>query len=199
MRYSQFGQDEWVLKTIPDGKYFVDIGAGDGIRFSNTFALERAGWKGICVEPHLAQYRKLRQNRRCHRCRYAVAARSNTMVPFWEGLGGLNGLSGIVGYFQDDHRRNPSKGRIVARKTISLVDLLKKFGAPEAIDYLSIDTENSEYMILKAFDFSYTFKSITIEHNNLEKKREATKRLLESHGYKRVGILEVDDLYLYDH
>ena len=39
-------------------------------------------------------------------------------------------------------------------KTISLEDLLVKYNAPNIIDYLSIDTEGSEYEILSKLDLS---------------------------------------------
>src|ERR1035437_4573352 len=58
------------------------------------------------------------------------------------------------------------KGRKYNVNTISLVDLLDKYNAPRVIDYLSIDTEGSEFEILKSFDFNkYQFKAITCEHN----------------------------------
>jgi hypothetical protein len=51
-------------------------------------------------------------------------------------------------------------------KTISLNDLLKSFDAPTVIDYLSIDTEGSEFLILSNLDFSkWKFHIITVEHN----------------------------------
>lgn len=83
-------------------------------------------------------------------------------------------------------------------KTISLLDLLAKFDAPREMDYLSIDTEGSEFEILKAFDFDrYSFKVITCEHN-FTPMRESIYELLSSKGYER--MLEpqsnVDDWYV---
>ena len=69
--------------------------------------------------------------------------------------------------------------------TITLEDLLKEYKAPNEIDYLSIDTEGSEYDILKNFRFNnYFFKVITVEHNNTKNKL-LIDQLLEKNGYKK--------------
>ena len=52
------------------------------------------------------------------------------------------------------------------------------------IEYLSLDTEGSEYEILREHDFNkYKFGYICIEHNKIEKNRKAIRELLESKGY----------------
>jgi hypothetical protein len=82
--------------------------------------------------------------------------------------------------------------------TVSLNDLLAYHDAPRAIDYLSIDTEGSEFPILAEFDFaSYEVSVLTVEHN-YGPNREKTKALLESHGYVRKWeeISNVDDWYV---
>lgn len=63
MFYSQAGQDKWVLEKIGSRGFFVDVGAYDGIESSNTYALELAGWKGICIEPNPEAFAKLENNR----------------------------------------------------------------------------------------------------------------------------------------
>ena len=77
-------------------------------------------------------------------------------------------------------------------------DLLEKYNAPKYIDYLSIDTEGSEYEILKNFDFEkYVFKIITIEHNYTS-MRDKIFTLLTSKGYKRKyeNLSQFDDWYV---
>lgn len=55
-------------------------------------------------------------------------------------------------------------------QTISLDDLLIKYNVPKIIDYLSIDTEGSEFDILNNFNFkNYQFRVITCEHNFTKK------------------------------
>jgi hypothetical protein len=67
--------------------------------------------------------------------------------------------------------------------TISLIDPLSEYGAPHEIDYLSIDTEGSEYEILEAFDFEkFHIKIITCEHNYTT-NRENIYSLLAKNGY----------------
>jgi hypothetical protein len=73
-------------------------------------------------------------------------------------------------------------------RTISLNDLLQKHNAPAEIDYLSIDTEGSEFEILNAFDFSkHRVKVITCEHNYTE-MREKIFKLLTENGYSRIYV-----------
>jgi len=73
--YSQEGQDSIILqffkaKGIENGKY-LDVGALDGLRFSNTALLEQSGWTGICVEMHPSYFDMLTENRPnsvCYSC-----------------------------------------------------------------------------------------------------------------------------------
>ena len=65
-------------------------------------------------------------------------------------------------------------------------DLLKENNAPTEIDYISIDTEGSEYEILKNFDFQrYSFKVLTVEHNNTINKTLIDELLIKN-GYKKL-------------
>jgi hypothetical protein len=76
--------------------------------------------------------------------------------------------------------------------------LLDKYKAPRCIDYLSIDTEGSEYEILSNFDFErYQFRAITCEHN-FQPAREKIYSLLTGKGYTRKfdKLSKFDDWYL---
>ena len=68
MFYSQAGQDQWILEKTNSKRrgYFVDIGAYDGINYSNTLYLEKnLNWSGICIEPDVKTYESLIINRNC--------------------------------------------------------------------------------------------------------------------------------------
>lgn len=80
---------------------------------------------------------------------------------------------------------------------MSLNDLLKTHNAPADIDFLSIDTEGSEFEILAALDFTrYRFKVIVCEHNYTP-NREKIHSLLVSKGYVRkyTNVSQFDDWY----
>jgi hypothetical protein len=95
-------------------------------------------------------------------------------------------LSTIDSYSSlDSWATTRTQGKKYPVQTISMNDLLSKYDAPTSIDYLSIDTEGSEYEILRALDFHrYSFKVITCEHNDTV-SRENIYKLLTSKGYKR--------------
>ena len=75
--YGQYGQDS-IMKQFFDRKninkgVFVDIGASEGKRLSNTLLLEENGWTGICVEAHPSYFDVLKANRPNSIC-YSAAA-----------------------------------------------------------------------------------------------------------------------------
>ena len=57
----------------------------------------------------------------------------------------LSGLEKTAG--QDGHTGNRKNARRVEVETISLYDLLQAYNAPKVIDYMSVDTEGSEFDI----------------------------------------------------
>jgi len=77
--------------------------------------------------------------------------------------------------------------------------MLNKYNAPKIIDFLSIDTEGSEFKILKNFNFeAYKFRVICIEHNYISKIRKEISMLLKKNGYQQVfyGLSDQDDFFV---
>ena len=183
---SQLGQDRWVLEFLkykPKG-YFIDIGAADGIEISNTYILEKKyDWEGICIEPS-RQFDTLRKNRNCICDNRVVFSHDNKEITFVEDHkhGDHNWFSGI----SETIDRHKIDGVASKKTTISLDTLLKEHEAPRDIDYMTIDTEGSEYNIIETFPFDkWRIKLITIEHNNIRNKRNQIFKLLSKYGYTR--------------
>ena len=169
---AQLFQDIFVLQQLDfkrDG-YFVEIGVGDGQFLSNTFLLEKEfGWNGILAEPNRAFAARIRVNRGAVLDERAVYSKSGQMLEFLADPKSRE-LS-TLRCFKDEDGRSRS-GDVYAVETVSINDLLSQHCAPRTIDYLSIDTEGSEFEIIEHLDFKKFRPSIaTIEHNGVEKKR----------------------------
>ena len=198
MSYSQIGQD---LKVVDfynkkENGFFVEIGAADGIEYSNTYLLEtKYNWKGVCCEPLPAFFEKLIINRpNSYWCNGALYNQSGLYVDFDIPYNDLcSGISQNI----NAHKEYVEKSKqIITVKTITLLDLLDRINAPLFIEYLSLDTEGSEYEILKNFDFSkYIFGLIHVEHNYVEPQRTHIRELLLSNGYIYIGPNDYDDMY----
>ena len=198
---SQLRQELFVLAMLGFKRegFFVEFGATDGVTLSNTNLLEkRYGWSGILAEPARRWHDLLRRNRHCHIETRCVWRESNARLAFRETE--LAELSTIEDYSgRDMHRVERKDGGTYMVETISLLDLLREYQAPRVIDYLSIDTEGSEFDILKDFDFAaYQFRVITCEHN-FTSTREKIHQVLAKNGYRRKHeeLSSFDDWYVW--
>jgi len=197
---SQLRQDLLVL-CLEDFKrngFFVEFGATNGVDLSNTYLLETEfGWNGILAEPAVCWQSELKLNRKANIEEKCVWSSSGNFLEFHQTP---NAELSTVSLFQhtDLHKAERINGNKYIVETISINDLLSKYNAPRCIDYLSIDTEGSEFEILDSLDFKkYSFSVITCEHN-FTSQRERIHGLLESHGYSRIlsEISQFDDWYV---
>lgn len=83
--YSQSGEDLLVAKLFTGcaGKY-LDIGAGNPIHLSNTYALYRQGWSGILIDPLSANRTLSRVFRPRDTFIQALASNSDDPLTFFE-------------------------------------------------------------------------------------------------------------------
>lgn len=197
---SQLGQDILALSVSGLDKpgYFVEFGAADGVALSNSHILEKHfGWSGVLCEPSKSWHQALRKNRNCTIDTRCVYSSSGQKISFSENY--LGELSAISEYAEPNShgllKRTTSSYEV---ETISLQDLLLAHGAPKYIEFLSIDTEGSEFEILRNFDFqNYRFGAICVEHNFAD-TREKINQLLVANGYLQVhpDLSDFDDWYI---
>jgi FkbM family methyltransferase len=197
---SQLGQDILALSVVGLERpgFFVEFGAADGVALSNSHILEKHfGWSGILCEPSKSWHQALRKNRKCTIDTRCVYSASGQKINFSENY--LGELSAITEYVEPNShgllKRTTSSYEV---ETISLQDLLVSHGAPKYIEFLSIDTEGSEFEILKNFDFqSYRFGAICVEHNFAD-TREKINSLLLANGYQQghADLSGFDDWYI---
>lgn len=188
---AQLGQDLFVLSELGFKKngFFVEFGATNGVDLSNTYLMEKKfEWNGILAEPAKIWHSELKLNRSSSIELDCVWKTTGDILLFNEVNDDFHSgeLSTIDSFSNSDkHTKERKFANKYEVKTISLSDMLKKHNAPKIIDYLSIDTEGSEFVILNNFDFNeYDIKIITCEHNNTP-MREKIFALLSANGYVR--------------
>jgi FkbM family methyltransferase len=183
MFMSQFNQDKNVLEVYnyKQNGFFVEIGAYDGIESSNTYVLEKKyNWSGLCVECNPKYYKILCNTRNCFKSDNAVYNINGKILPFYDS-------GGYAGLIETNNHKHIINDPVINVITKTLTSLLDEINAPSFIEYLSLDTEGSEFEILKSHDFNkYKFGYICVEHNSIIKNRLDIKELLENNGYKFV-------------
>jgi hypothetical protein len=173
--FSQVHQDEIVMDILgPDG-YFIDLAANDAKEFSNTLALEGHGWNGLCVEPNHAYWYGL-SHRKCTVVGALVGDQIERVNVSFRGTFG--GIVGLMNNQIADRLKIP-RAQTEARFTAPLPEVFERFHVPKVVDYMSLDVEGAEYLIMKHFPFDqYQMKLMTVERPN-----EELKNLLAQHGY----------------
>lgn len=192
-------QDVFVLSVLGHrrGGFFVEVGAANGVQFSNTHLLEkRYGWTGILVEPATAWHEKIRAHRTAKLDTRCAWSRSGLMIPFCQFPDANLSTVAERAETQGKTWHTTPKERYEV-ETASLADILRD--APPVVDYLSVDTEGSELEVLGAYDFSHHFRVITCEHNYHLEPRARIHDILTPHGYLRVCEQQsgYDDWYIH--
>lgn len=192
---SQLLQDAFAAFIIRDkySKTFLEFGATDGISLSNSHMLEsHFGWTGILAEPSPQWHYELKKNRpNTEILTECIWKSSGEKLDFFvSDIGVLSTLSDFkesdISSMPGNTERRVKNGKTIKVDTISINDVMEKNFNGQAPSYISIDTEGSEYEILKSFDFEkYQPVVFTIEHNftNLQDKID---NLMISKGYVRV-------------
>lgn len=203
--YSQYLQDYFIdvfcLKKKQNG-FFIDIGAYDGITFSNTLFFERErAWKGICVEPIKSAYDKLVSVRSCQ-CINGCISSEDGIVQFRHVEGPSEMLSGIDNNYDPRHIDRISKevqelGGNISRtevKSYNLNSIIRENHINE-IDFLSIDVEGSELSIIKTINFDLVKINFLAIENNY--RTPEFRNILCKKGYSSLGYLCSDEIFIY--
>jgi FkbM family methyltransferase len=194
--HAQWSQDYYADKLFfkgASGGVFVDVGANEGVGCNNSYYFEsKLGWKGICVEPIPKMYELLRASRKCL-CFQACAYDKAEVVEF-NYVEGLD-LSGIVKEYDPRHI-----DRIQAEKVnynLPQPDVkLQVMAMPlqwfveaagfKTIDFLSIDTEGSEFSVLKGLNFEKTHVNVICFEDNYSDKTGPIIEYLLRKGFQVV-------------
>lgn len=161
--YAQHGEDKLVEQLLPNGvNSFIDIGANDGVLFSNTYKFAKNGALGLCVEPSPSAYKKLLLNHLFNKrvsCINSAISNANGKVLLQED-GYESTLSKIVSERKDGSFNIPC---------IKFDELLKSYPNFINVDLVSIDVEGHEIEVLQGLtNQNFNSKIIIIESDKLE-------------------------------
>ena len=201
--YSQLGQDKFVDEylQLKENGVFIEIGAHDGRCCSNTLFFEESrNWKGICIEPGPLEFQKLTENRKSININACVSDYDGeSEFTYIEGYSMM--LSGLSESYNSSHESritnevNHYGGNINRMKmpVYKLQTILEKHNILD-IDYCSIDTEGSEFNIIKSIDFDkVNIKIFSIENNYNDTQ---IKDYLETKGYILYKKIQWDDIFI---
>lgn len=194
MKYSQNDEQNVILKYFGSHKgAFLDIGANDGVTLSNTYALFKLGWHGVCVEASPAAFGRLLttyagvnpQNILC--LNYAIGGYDGEILLHESGeLLGKGDVALVSSTKTEETKRWTSLNmpfKDVLVPMWSFKTLLKKL--KRTFDFISLDIEGMELEVLPQIDLKLLgTKLICVEFNGKEK--EKYDRIIIRQGFKLI-------------
>lgn len=167
--YSQQGEQAIILNYFKEFKgTFLDIGANDGVIFSNSHAIAMEGWGGVCVEPNKGAFERLQKtytNNKIQCLNYCIG-NENKDVDFFISDDSL--ISSVKESETEKWVKNCGIKFIkTTSQMITFASLLEK-SEYKIFDFITIDVEGLDYDILSQIDLTNT-KMICVEVNEREK------------------------------
>ena len=186
---SQYGEDI-LLWNFFDHKregFYVEVGAYDGVGFSNTYFFEAVGWTGLLIEPVPELYRACLSSRPYSRVINTVVGKGENgqQVEFSvaEGNGGVGTLS-FFGENPQQVKRIHKEGGVVRTIEVPLVSLNRLLEDHRGeIDFISIDVEGKELDVLQGFDLQRFRPRVLVIEDNSNGSDTGVKDWLELHDY----------------
>lgn len=156
------------------GGRFVELGALDGLTGSNTYALEKClNWTGLLIEANPESYAKLQvSGRSAVRVHSAVCRRPGYVNVTAHG-GVFAGMPSEMSaaYIRSWGRHIPQRDAVVEVPCRSLTSLMQDNGLPSGAEFLSLDVQGAEELVLRAVDPA-VFKVIMVEMDGFDKAKE---------------------------
>lgn len=193
--YSQYEEQLHITKFFGTQiGTFLDVGAADGITFSNAYNLLLNGWSGVSVEPESQTFRALKNNYRRFGDRseqlIAVLDTYEHFVTFYEN-GQLSSISQDHMDRWEQHRiENNAKWDPVTHYAITLDKVLTNY-IDKQFKFISIDTEGKNLDLVRTTNWNLAehCELICIEH---DQDQESIAACMVPYGFKEYALTPVN-------
>jgi len=194
--FSQSGEDLDLYNAFfcnRTGGTFVELGALDGVKFSNTkFFEDSLGWSGVLIEgnPHSAELVKQnRPNSKNSIFAEGVCPAGQSSMKFV--VGGQPETSGnpdtMSDQFKDHWHAGPRRGHTIEVPCRSLDVQLKEYiqrSGADHIDFFSLDVEGGELAVLQTFSFEVPVHCWIVELDGSDpEKDEGVRKIFRERKY----------------
>lgn len=201
--YSQEGEDLFMEKVLKKKKgFYIDVGANDPDRFSNTKLFYRKGWNGINIEPDETLFQVLVKRRKRDINVNVGIGEEKSNISFYKFIPHT-----LSTFSQEEASKYQEQGfQLVESKKVDvekLVDVLSKhLPHGTAIDFMSIDTEGFDMHVLRSNNWErfrprlICIESVTHTVDGKDNKKEDDHEVyLRDMGYVRIFHNGLNSIY----
>ena len=167
---------------------FVEVGAYDGLTFSNSSGLADAGWHGLYIEPQPGNLSLCRNRHQANpNLRFENCAIGRTAGQ------GFVADAGALSVVSTAASPGPT-GDAIPIEIVRLETLLRKHAVPRAFELLIVDVEGGEEAVFDSFDLGVwrpglliaELGDIAVDACDPAAPRTRTHRKIVDHGYSVV-------------
>jgi FkbM family methyltransferase len=198
---SQHGEDEFIAGLIPHDceRLFVDVGANDGISWSNSYNFAEAGFRLLLVEPMPLYAARCALNHRANPNvfvePYAISRDLGTAT-FYVNLDTEHDLLAMRSSLVREVIPSEAVTEVLV-PTAPLSFLLDKHKAPGRYAVLSVDAEGLDLQVLETADLDRRRPHVICVENGLDDR--PIRSFLASKDYRLLTKLgEVNDIFVDD-
>ena len=184
--FSQNEEDILIDNLLGNKKsgFYVDVGAYNPTRLSNTKRFYLRGWTGINIEPDPHKIKRFYRSRpRDINLNLGVANKTGKLTYFKFEPETLSTFSKSTAKNYEKQRfKLVDTSKI---KVLKLADILESYSKDKDIDFVSIDVEGCDYEVLKSNSWN-KFKPQLICVEADEEAEKAIQKFLSKVGYEKV-------------
>ena len=199
--YSQLGEDLFIFRNFinqkRDDRIFVELGACDGVIYSNTkFFEDNLNFKGILIEPLPNIFNNLQANRRNSKCYNLAISNKHHTVNFIvnNSQPACSGITELMAdTFMKSIHKNSNEIKVNACPLRCILDSVDT----KYIDILSIDVEGGENLVLDTMNWDIEVYIICIELDGLNsEKDEYCRSILKNKGFEFELRIHINEFWI---